>query len=105
MKTQIKNWEAVITKIVASYQKLDAATEAVMLVGAMDIEGPLHSAIWESFSLMLELCDKDDWISWYIFENDCGTKGMKAKGSAKSKMAEIKTPLQLAKIIVGSGEV
>lgn len=43
--------------------------------------------------------DHFNWISWFIFENDFGRKGMAAKGSSDKKLTKIKTVKQLYKII------
>lgn len=99
-KTQIKELEKKITNIVESYQNLSAACQAVIDVGAMDIDGKLYDAIWKNFDLLLKLTDNEDWISWHLFDNSCGADGKKAKATEKSKLRKVETPHDLAKIIV-----
>lgn len=43
--------------------------------------------------------DNFNWVSWFVFENDFGRKGMEAKGSADKKLTKIKTVKQLYKIM------
>lgn len=43
--------------------------------------------------------DNFQWISWFIFENDFGRKGMEAKGSSDKKLTKIKTVRQLYNIM------
>lgn len=43
--------------------------------------------------------DNFQWISWFVFENDFGRKGMEAKGSSDKKLTKIKTVKQLYKIM------
>jgi len=43
--------------------------------------------------------DNFNWISWFVFENDFGKKGMQAKASPDKKLVKIKTVKQLYRII------
>jgi len=101
---QINLWESIVNGIVTDYRRLDNACDAAMKAGAMDPSGPLHDAIWRSFSGMLERIDVDDWITWFLYENECGKKSMEAKGCGKRGMTPIKTPRHLARMIVESEE-
>jgi len=101
---RITHWETVIAGIVAHYKRLDAVCEAALKAGAMDPGGPLHDAIWRTFSAMLTLIDVDEWITWFIYENDCGKKKGQAKGCGKRGLSPIKTPRHLARLIVESEE-
>lgn len=101
---RITLWQSIVNGIVADYKRLDRACDAAMKAGAMDANGPLYEAIWRSFQGMLERIDEDGWITWFIYENDCGKKAMEAKGCGKKGMTPIKTPRQLARLIVESEE-
>jgi hypothetical protein len=59
---------------VESYQNLTAACDKAIAAGAMDINGPLFAAIWNGFEKTLALFDVNGWISWHLYENDCGKK-------------------------------
>lgn len=87
-----------ITCIVADYNRLSEACDAAISAGCMDIDGPLHDAIWRSHSELLKHADSDGWLSWFIYENDCGKKKLTANFIGKSH--KITTPAQLAKFIV-----
>ena len=43
--------------------------------------------------------DDYDWIEWFIMENDCGRKGMRASPRNGAKLRPIRTVKQLAQII------
>ena len=86
-----------VKTVINAYQRLSAACKAVSDVGAMDINGELHNAIWIMFEKMLIICDHDEWIWWYIYENDCGKRKMKAGYDGKLRI--IDTPEKLAKLI------
>jgi hypothetical protein len=47
---------------------------------------------------MLKIIDQHDWISWYLFDNDCGKRKMEA--GHDGKLSKISTPKQLAQLIV-----
>lgn len=59
-------------KIVLVFQRLKCATEKAEEAGTWDVDGPLDNAIWRAFETMLNLYDPDGWVSWYLFDNDCG---------------------------------
>lgn len=101
---QVELWESIIKGIVADYKRLDQACNAALDAGAMDSNGPLYDAIWRTFSGMLTRIDTESWISWFIYDNRCGKKGLKAKGCASIQMTPVKTALHLARLIVESEE-
>lgn len=101
---KINHWQPIVAGIVADWRRLDGACDAAMKAGCMDPEGPLHDAIWRSFQGMLERVDVDGWISWFIYDNGCGSKGAEAKGCGKRGMRPIKTERDLAVLIVASIE-
>lgn len=41
--------------------------------------------------------DECEWLQWFVFENDCGCKGLEAGFNGKTR--RIKTAAQLAKLI------
>lgn len=86
-----------VNTIIASYQRLEKACDAVRKVGALDINGELHAAIWQMFQDMLNLTDKSGWIEWYIYDNDCGKRKMKAGYDGSLRV--IDTPKKLVKLI------
>lgn len=96
-KQQIDALAETIENIVGHYQRLDAACDAARDAGCLSTEGKLHDAIWEGFSGMLNLMDHDEWISWFIFENDCGKRALKA--GFDGHLRPIRTARQLAKLI------
>lgn len=95
---RINKWEVKIGKIVSDYKKLTASCDACFDAGVLDIDGNLYTAIWATFDTMLDMIDEFEWISWYVFENDCGAKKMQA--GHDGKLSKITTPKQLAKLIV-----
>lgn len=94
----IEEWEIKITSLVEDYKQLTACCDAAYDAGALDANGKLYTAIWNTYDNMLEHIDVAGWISWYIFDNDCGAKAMKA--SYGDEINAIKTPLDLARLIV-----
>jgi hypothetical protein len=101
---KIDLWQSIVDGIVADYKRLDHACDAAMKVGALDPNGLLYEAMWRNFSGMLGRIDEDGWISWFIYDNDCGKKQREAKGCGKRGMTPIKTSRHLARLIVESEE-
>jgi len=99
---RINEWEDKIKRIVKDYKNLTACCNACFDAGVLDIDGNFYSAIWKTHDGLLEMIDKFDWLSWYLYENDCGAKKMEA--GHDNKLSKITTPKQLAKLIVESEE-
>ena len=93
----IEAWEIKITSLVEDYKQLTACCDAAYDAGALDPEGKLCTAIWNTYDNMLQHIDVDGWISWYIFDNDCGAKAMEA--GYGDEINAIKTPLDLARLL------
>ncbi len=67
-------------------------------------ESPLFNSIWRIFEKYVDMLSKlidDDfnWLSWYIYENDCGKNELEAKNSSQKKMHKIKNTKQLLNLI------
>lgn len=99
-KQRIDKWEAKIKKIVSNYKNLNERCDAACGAGALDPEGPLYHAIWAMFDNMLDMVDHSGWISWFVFENECGAKKM--VGGVNGRVDKITTSRMLAKLIVES---
>jgi len=95
---RIKKWEKKIEQIISDYKTLSDCCDAANDAGVMNIDGKLFTAIWSAFDAMLKMVDQHDWISWYLFENDCGAKKMEA--GHDDVLNEITTPRKLAELIV-----
>lgn len=89
-----------IEAVVRTYRRLTAATEAARLSGCLDIDGPLHEAIWRGFDDMLALIDADGWLAWYLWDNACGANRMEARARGDRPLRKIGTPRQLARLMV-----
>jgi hypothetical protein len=95
----ITRYTRIVTQCVESYQNLSAACDKAIAAGAMDINGPLHEAIWTGFEKTLALLDVNGWISWYIYENDCGKKMLEVIIPGEDRFTPI-VPGDIADIIV-----
>jgi hypothetical protein len=89
--TEILDWLATAKKLVEAYKKLDAACDAAIKAGCMDVNGPLHEAIWEAHQLSIEAVDVESFLSWFIYDNDCGKNGMQASSGLNKPLVEIKS--------------
>jgi hypothetical protein len=64
-----------LQSIVDAYTELQQACDQAFDVGMLDVNGKMFSAMWKPFDVTLKLFDKNEWIAWYLTENDCGKKG------------------------------
>lgn len=101
---RIDHWQRIIDNVLAVYERLDKSCNAAIEIGAMNSDGPLYDAIWSGFSRLLKHIDHEGWISWHIWDNDCGKNSFIAKCSGMRQAVKIKTARDLAKLIAKSEE-
>ena len=93
-------WTEVVETLVSKYKDLDKACGAASNSGTLDPNGPLFEAIWSSFDSMLSLVDTGGWIGWYIYDNECGKKKLKASTGKNKPLLKIDTNLKLVNFLV-----
>ena len=96
-------WGLVVETLINKYKALNKACEAASKSGTLDPNGPLFEAIWSSFESFLNILDREGWISWYIYDNECGKKKLKAS-YGKKKLVRIDSNLKLIDLIVETEE-
>jgi len=74
------------------------------LLGA-ELDSPLVSSMYNLFdshtkTLSDLLCDDDDWLSWYAWDNELGEKELPAKASNWKEVKPIKSTSDLADLIL-----
>ena len=82
--------------LMESYKTLEAA------LGVSLIQSKIWSATWQMFDLMLaavagQIGDESEWLSWYVYENDCGARGMEA--GYDGRMKPIRTAVDLVRLV------
>jgi hypothetical protein len=92
-------WHKVIDTLIREYKSLYKVCEAANKSGTLDPNGPLFEAIWSSFESLLNIFDKEGWISWYIYDNECGKRKLKAS-YGKNKPVKIDSNLKLVDLII-----
>jgi hypothetical protein len=98
-----KELTQILDKILSSYQNLDSACDTAIRIGFLEGGGPFYETLWKTFETMLSVVEKQldtDWISWYIWNNQCGSKGLLAKSGGMKKMKAIKNTKDLAELIL-----
>jgi hypothetical protein len=98
-KQRILYWEAVIKAIITDHKALDKACTNAMKAGALEVDGPLSTAIYKTFDGLLKHLDQCGWINWFIYDNDYGKAARAAKVGERMKLKPIRTPRQLAELI------
>ncbi len=87
----------------SSYSNIHPVNEILrnLAVEAIPSDGQLHTAIWKSFDVLMDCVEQQEWLEWYIYDNDCGAAKMKA--GFNEVVNPIKNSRDLAKLIVEDG--
>ena len=92
----MKLTEEQLKTILERYSDMYHACVDAERVGCLDTDGPLYNAFWMGFESLLSIIDPHDWISWYIHDNDMGSKGHEVEvGSKMIKVKNLKTLLEV----------
>jgi hypothetical protein len=70
-----QEWLDFAATAVEHYNRLSKAADAATEAGCLVEEGALYKAMWNAFDALLDVIDKDGWIQWFIYDNDCGASG------------------------------
>ena len=102
MELNLQQKITLISKLIDHKQALSKVFDAFYKVAGCNPEAPLPDASWKAFDAYTDLVaetigDKDGWLTWFIWENDCGQKGMKAGFKGKTK--KVKTVEDLIGLI------
>lgn len=98
-----KELTELLDKIIFHYRQIESSFDTVYKIGFLDYDSLFVNSIWQSFEGMLDIIEKQldtTWISWYIFDNQCGEKNLRAKNESMKKPKEIKTTKDLAQLIL-----
>lgn len=88
--------KALIESLVECRQASEVARlQAAKAIGCRP-ENPLFDAMFKMEQLAIEsvaklIGDKGEWLDWFIWENDCGKKGMRCSIGSLGKMKAIHT--------------
>lgn len=99
-RVKIAKATAMVDAVVDAHRKLSKEVDSYVYLGAMTPDSKLFSAIWGMFNVLLAQFDRDDWISWHIYENDYGGRGFEFAAKPGRIPTPIKTNKDLAKVIV-----
>lgn len=91
-----------VSRLLLCHKNLDHAFESLGSSVGLNPDSPLFSAAWGAFDgytrVVSDLIgDRGSWLSWHIYENDCGKNGMKVVTS--SEEFQIKTLDDLLRVI------
>jgi len=86
-----------LKNLITRYQALDQMCDELSKLGALEVSGAFYEAIFHAFEAALECADETGDIAWYIYENACGAKELRAGYDKKFK--KIKNVDDLWKLI------
>ena len=95
---------AAIERVCSVIKAGDDAFVGLAKVVGCDPEAPIWTALHVAHGALIRttatlISDSDEWLSWFIYENDMGAKGMQAKAASWKAMRAIKSASHLAKLI------
>jgi len=89
--------EKQLKMIIDSHVALGIATDNAVKAGCLDVNGPLFDAVWRGFERVVSVVDDDAWISWFVYDNELGKKGLSV--IINEKKMKVNTVKALLKII------
>lgn len=95
---------ALLEECLKEFKQVQASCAAIEALFGKDHEGRIQThlyGLFESYSRLVSIQVGDDnkWLDWFIWDNDCGKKAMKAKDSSWKKARKIRTVKDLEAII------
>jgi len=89
--------EKQLKMIIDSHVALGIATDNAVKAGCLDVNGPLFDAVWRGFERVVSVVDDGEWISWFVYDNELGKKGLSV--IINEKKMKVNTVKALLKII------
>ena len=95
---------ALLEGCLKEFQQVEAACAALEALFGKDHEGRIQAhlyGLFRSYSRLVAIQVGDDrnWLDWFIWDNGCGKKALKAKASSWICRREIRTAKDLEAII------
>lgn len=103
-----KELKKILVKFLSEREELHSHLKSLKNMIGIDYESHLISAILKLEASQIELIEKmagcnSDCLYWYVYENNCGSKGMEA--GIDDDMREIRTVDDLVWIITEHSEI
>ena len=95
---------ALLDEWLKEFQQIEATCAAIEALFGTSTEGRIQThlhGLFEQYSRLVAIQVGDDWkwLDWFIWDNDCGKKGMEAKSISWKKARRIRTTKDLEAII------
>ena len=111
MKLEATKEYAWLAKLIQDHHELDKQCDALKALMGIDYDSPLIKAMWMAYQNYADAVSElvgdtnyahtGTWVSWYIWENKCGQKGLAASGGGKGskRLRPVRTVKDLLKLI------
>ncbi len=95
---------ALLEEWLEDYKSIQSVIDAIEALFGKDCEGRVQVKLMEMFECYSWLVsekvgDNDEWLCWFIWENDGGKKALEAKAQSWKKPRKIRTVKDLEAII------
>lgn len=94
-----------ITNFIAQKKRADEQMEALQKLTGAVYTSPLFDAVYRCIEAALDGLSiavegqRDGWVNWFIYENDCGQKALAAGVKGRVPLRPTKTVRRLVKLI------
>lgn len=100
-----------VREVVKAFRGLEQLYDGVEKLVGVDPDAPLFRTTYDVFGKYLEavavnIGDQAEWLSWYVWENECGKRGglVTWMQDGKEHKVNVRTPSQLIRVIEGHAD-
>lgn len=99
-----KEKTSTILKVLDLKKDLDMNWNIFSMQCGATVDSPFGEAIWKQFDCLVEFAEKaigdeHGWLNWFIWDNECGEKGLGAHLSSGKKKKNVRTVNDLVFLI------
>lgn len=100
-----------ISEVVKTFKELEDLYDGMDKFIGVDPDAPMFRIAYELFTKYLDsvaalVGDPCTWLSWYVWDNECGKRALRVAWTENGKRKEVhvRTPLQLVRVMEGHAD-
>lgn len=100
-----------VSEVVKTFKELESLYDGMDKFIGVDPDAPMFRIAYELFNkyldaVALNIGDQSQWLSWYIWDNECGKRAMLVSWNenGKHKEVHVRTPMQLVRVMEGHAD-
>lgn len=93
-----------VNELVAHYKKLTKTFDSLDDLMGSSPDSKIYTVVWAGFeaytkTVSLAIGDNFDYVSWHIWDNNCGKRGLDVSWDNNTRKVFVKTAKDLIKVI------